>query len=65
MVWYGWCIVASPFYGANDDSSGEEIANNTFVGEPALGESEFDARLQNDTVTRRSLKAREAFTVPF
>jgi hypothetical protein len=61
----GQCIEASSFYGADDDSSHKEIETNKFVGETSLEESEFHARLLADTATRRKIKARKAFTVPF
>jgi hypothetical protein len=50
----------------NDEaSSDEEMANNKFVGSTSLGASDFHSRLLADTASRRKLKAREAFTVPF
>jgi hypothetical protein len=61
----GQCIEALPLYGEDDDSNDEEITSNKFVGDTYLGASEFHSRLLSDTTTRRKLKAREAFTVPF
>jgi hypothetical protein len=49
----------------NEVSSDEEMANNKFVGATSIGASEFHSRLLADTASRRKLKAREAFTVPF
>jgi hypothetical protein len=50
----------------NDESSSdEEMANKKFVGATSLGASDFHSRLLADTASRRELKAREAFTVPF
>jgi hypothetical protein len=46
-------------------SSDEEMANNKFVGATYIGASDFHSRLLADTASRRKLKAREAFTVPF
>jgi hypothetical protein len=46
-------------------SSDEEMVNHKFVGDTSLGVSEFHSRLLADTASRRKLKAREAFTVPF
>jgi hypothetical protein len=61
----GQCIEAYTFYGEDDDSSDEEMANNKCVGDTSLGASEFHPRLMSDTATRRKLKARESFTVHF
>jgi hypothetical protein len=61
----GQCMVSSPYYGVDNDSSDEEMANNKFVGDTSLGASEFHSRLLADTASRTKLKAREAFTVPF
>jgi hypothetical protein len=55
----------SSFYVDDEDSNDEEMANNKFVGDTSLGASEFHSRLLADTASRRKLKAREAFTVPF
>jgi hypothetical protein len=41
----GHCIVSSPFYGVDGDSSDEEMSNNKFVGDNSLGASEFHSRL--------------------
>jgi hypothetical protein len=41
------------------------MANNNFVGATFLGTNDFHSRLLADTESRRKLKAREAFTVPF
>jgi hypothetical protein len=50
----------------NDEASSDEsVANNKFVGSASLGASDFHSRLLADTASRRKLKAREAFTVPF
>jgi hypothetical protein len=49
----------------NEVSSDEEMANNKFVGATSIGASESHSRLLADTTSRRKLKAREAFTVPF
>jgi hypothetical protein len=49
----------------NEVSSDEEMANNKFVGATSIGVSDFHSRLLADTASRRKLKAREAFTVPF
>jgi hypothetical protein len=65
MEYDGKCIDASPFYGAADDSSDQEIANSKCVGQAALCKSECHARLLANTATRRKLEAREDFTVPF
>jgi hypothetical protein len=61
----GQCIEASPFSREEDDSSDKEITDTKFFGDTSLDETEFHARLLADTVTRRKLKAREAFHVPF
>jgi hypothetical protein len=52
-------------YMNNEVSSDEEMANNKFVGATSIGASDFHSRLLADTASRRKLKAREAFTVPF
>jgi hypothetical protein len=52
-------------YMNNEVSSDEEIGNNKFVGDTNIGASDFHSRLLADTVSRRKLKAREAFIVPF
>jgi hypothetical protein len=52
------CIEISPFYGEDDNSSDEEMANNKFVGCTSLGASEFHSCLLADTASRRKLKAR-------
>jgi hypothetical protein len=52
-------------YMNNEASNDEEMANNKFVGATSIGASDFHSRLLADTVSRRKLKAREAFTVPF
>jgi hypothetical protein len=52
-------------YMNNEVSSDEEIANNKFVGATSIGASDFHSRLLADTASRRKVKAREAFTVPF
>jgi hypothetical protein len=52
-------------YMNNEVSSDEEMANNKFVGSTNIGASDFHSRLISDTASRRKLKAREAFTVPF
>jgi hypothetical protein len=52
-------------YMNNEVSSDEEIGNNKFVGDTHIGASDFHSRLLADTASRRKLKAREAFTVPF
>jgi hypothetical protein len=50
----------------NDEaSSDEEMTNNNFVSDKSLGASDFHSRLLADIASRRKLKAREAFTVPF
>jgi hypothetical protein len=49
----GQCVVASLFYGEEDDSSDEEMANNKFVGDKSIGASEFHSRLLTDTVPFR------------
>jgi hypothetical protein len=49
----------------NEVSSDEEMANNKFFGATSVGASDFHSRLLADTASRRKLKAREAFTVPF
>jgi hypothetical protein len=49
----------------NEVSSDEEMVNNKFVGATSIGASDFHSRLLADTASRRKLKAREAFTVPF
>jgi hypothetical protein len=49
----------------NEASSDEEMANNKLVGDTSVGASDFNSRLLADTASRRKLKAREAFTVPF
>jgi hypothetical protein len=41
------------------------MANNKFVGSTSLGVSAFHSRLLADTASRRKLKTREAFAVPF
>jgi hypothetical protein len=41
------------------------MANNKFVGATSIGVSYFHSRILADTASRRKLKAREAFTVPF
>jgi hypothetical protein len=41
------------------------MANNKFFRATSVGVSDFHSRLLSDTVSRRKLKAREAFTVPF
>jgi hypothetical protein len=53
------------FYVDDEDSSDYEMANNKFVSDMSLGTSEFHSILLADTASRRKLKAREAFTVPF
>jgi hypothetical protein len=55
----------SASYVNDEASSDEEMANNKFVGATSLGASDFHSRLLADTASRRKLKAREAFTVPF
>jgi hypothetical protein len=55
----------SASYMNNEVSSDEEMANNKFVGDTSIGTSHFHSRLLADTASRRKLKAREAFTVPF
>jgi hypothetical protein len=52
-------------YMNNGVSSDEEMSNNKFVGDTSVGASDFHSRLLADTASRRKLKAREAFTVPF
>jgi hypothetical protein len=52
-------------YMNNEVSSDEEMANNKFVGATHIGASDFHSRLLADTASRRKLKAREAFTIPF
>jgi hypothetical protein len=49
----------------NKVSSDEEMANNKFVGATSIGASEFHSRILADTASRRKIKTREAFTVPF
>jgi hypothetical protein len=49
----------------NEASSDEEMANNKFGGATSIGASDFHSRLLADTASRRTLKVREAFTVPF
>jgi hypothetical protein len=49
----------------NEASSDEEMVNNKFVGVTSVGASDFHSRLLAETASRRKLKAREAFTVPF
>jgi hypothetical protein len=49
----------------NEVSSDEEIGNNKFVGDKNIGASDFHSILLADTASRRKLKAREAFIVPF
>jgi hypothetical protein len=49
----------------NEVSSDEEMANNKFVGATSIGARDFHSRLLADTASRRKLKAREAFTIPF
>jgi hypothetical protein len=49
----------------NEVSSDEEMVNNKFVGATLIGASDFHSRLLADMASRRKLKAREAFTVPF
>jgi hypothetical protein len=50
----------------NDEaSSDEEMMNNKFFSDTSLGASDFHSRLLADNASRRKLKAREAFTVPF
>jgi hypothetical protein len=50
----------------NDEApSDEEMANNKFVSAISLGANAFHSRLLADTASRRKLKAREGFTVPF
>jgi hypothetical protein len=56
-------ISASYMY--DETSSDEKMVNSKLVGSTSLGASEFHSRLLADTVSRRKLKAREAFTVPF
>jgi hypothetical protein len=41
------------------------MGNNKFVGGTNIGVSDFHSRLLADMASRRKLKAREAFTVPF
>jgi hypothetical protein len=41
------------------------MGNNKFVGATNIGASDFHSRLLADTASRRKLKAREAFTLPF
>jgi hypothetical protein len=55
----------SASYVNDEASSDEEMASNKFVGATSLGESDFHSRLLADTASRRNLKARGAFTVPF
>jgi hypothetical protein len=52
-------------YMNNEVSSDEEMGNNKFFGATDIGVSDFHPRLLADTASRRTLKAREAFTVPF
>jgi hypothetical protein len=50
----------------NDDvSSDEEMGNSNFVGATSLDASDLHYRILADTASRRKLKAREAFTIPF
>jgi hypothetical protein len=49
----------------NEVSSDEKIGNNKFVGDANIGASDFHSVLLADTASRRKLKAREAFAVPF
>jgi hypothetical protein len=49
----------------NEVSSDEEMGNNKFVRATNIGASDFHSRLLADTASRRKLKAREAFTLPF
>jgi hypothetical protein len=55
----------SASYADDKVSSDEEMVNNKFVGATSLDASDFHSRLLADTASRRKLKAREAFTVPF
>jgi hypothetical protein len=41
------------------------MVNKKYVGATSLGVSDFHSRLLADTASRREIKAREAFTVPF
>jgi hypothetical protein len=50
---------------SDEASSDEEMVNNKFVGATSLGASDFHSRLLADAASRRKLKARAAFTVPF
>jgi hypothetical protein len=52
-------------YMNNEVSSDEEMADKKFAGATYIGASDFHSRLLADTASRRKLKAREAFTVPF
>jgi hypothetical protein len=52
-------------YKNDETSSDEEMANNKCAGATSLGVRYFHSRFIADTVSRRKLKAREAFTVPF
>jgi hypothetical protein len=61
----GHWLDASLFYVNDEDSSDEGMTNNKCVGDTSLGASEFHSRLLADTASRRKLKAREAFNVPF
>jgi hypothetical protein len=49
----------------NEVSSDEEMGNNKFVGATNIGVSDFHSILLADMESRRKLKAREAFIVPF
>jgi hypothetical protein len=55
----------SASYENDEASSDEEMVNNKFIGATSLGASDFHSRFLADTASRRKLKAREAFTVPF
>jgi hypothetical protein len=55
----------SASYMNNEVSSDEEMANKKFLGATPVGAIDFHSRWFADTASRRKLKAREAFTVPF
>jgi hypothetical protein len=55
----------SASYVNDEASSDEEMVNNKCVCATSIGASDFNSRLLADTASRRKLKAREAFTVPF